>query len=326
MFYLDMSRKMNNLQTVISWTLNDYCKAQCEYCPINARGGGLPRETQEYLRITELLIDWYAVKQGRKLKWIFNGGEPLDMDGTVQILKLCKQSSEHITLHTNGGSLWMDWWAITPYVDNLILTFHFWQNPNLIKFIKDTFASKEKSFHITAPIRPKHVYEDVERVVALEDELGILIRKTHLYFNADPTAGMLEYSKDELRHITFYNLPKDRRVVKEPTPPAPPVESPLVKEKVYFQQTTWDQRYKDTHNKNPSFAGQLCNAGIERLNIGAQGWVSGSNCNNISLGNIWHAGWMPPQGPQTCGMISCVNEDDKKITKFQRHDPAAESC
>ena len=90
----------------------------------------------------------------------------------------------------------MDWWAITPYVDNLILTFHFWQNPNLIKFIKDTFANKEKGFYITAPVRPGHVYEDVERIMSLEDELGILIKKTQLYFNADPTAGMLEYSKE----------------------------------------------------------------------------------------------------------------------------------
>lgn len=303
---------MNNL-TKISWTLNDYCKAQCEYCPINSRGGGLPRETKEYLRITELLIDWYHVKQSRNLTWTFNGGEPLDMDGFVQILKLCKETSKHITLHTNGGSLWMDWWAITPYVDNLILTFHFWQNPNLIKFIKDTFANKEKGFYITAPVRPGHVYEDVERIMSLEDELGILIRKTQLYFNADPTAGMLEYSKEELRHISFYNLPKESR---QPKPTAKPVESPLVQEKVYFQTTTWDQRYKETYDKNPVFTGQMCNAGVERLNIGPQGWVSGSNCNNISLGNIWHDNWKPPEGPQQCGMISCISPDDQKITKF----------
>lgn len=341
-------------KTIISWTLNDYCKAQCEYCPTHSRGGGLPPEINEYLRVAQLLIDSYRTKQGRSIEWIFNGGEPFDMDYMPQLLKLCRGNSDNLTLHTSGGRLWIDWWAVEPYVDNLVLTFHHWQNPALIKYIVDTFRSKGKSFTISAPIRNNHVQEDIDRVLELEDTIEMLIPKTQLYFNADPSAGMLNYSFDNLQKIDFFNLTKERRtqVLEErarwaeeqrrraeelarkiaeapPVPEAPPVlvpvpppppplmeESPLVEEVIYFQETTWDQRYEDSYNQHPSYAGQMCNAGVEKLVIGAQGWVSGSNCNNIPLGNVWHPGWMPPQGPQKCGMKSCVDASDQLITKF----------
>jgi len=344
---------MDNLKTIISWTLNDYCKAQCEYCPTHSRGGGLPPEINEYLRIAQLLIDSYKEKQGRSIEWIFNGGEPLDMDYIAQFLKLCRANGDSVTLHTNGGKLWLDWWALEPYVDNLVLTYHHWQNPALIKYIVDTFNAKGKKFTISAPIRNTNVQEDIDRVLELEDTIDMLVSKTQLYFNADPSAGMLKYSYEDLQKIDFYNMSKEmrQRTLEErakrieeqkrreeemrrrlaeapppeppppPPPPPPPVEtSKLVEEKIYFQETTWDERYEDTYSKHPSYVGQLCNAGVERLNIGGQGWVSGSNCNNIALGNIWHPGWMPPQGPQKCGMISCINEDDQRITKFSQLD------
>jgi hypothetical protein len=52
------------------------------------------------------------------------------------------------------------------------------------------------------------------------------------------------------------------------------------------------------------------------LTIGAQGWVSGSQCGNTSLGNAWNNGWAPPAVPQRCTMISCIHETDQRITKF----------
>jgi organic radical activating enzyme len=345
---------MDNLKTTISWILNDYCKSECEYCPTSLRGGSVPHETEEYLRIASLLIDSYSNTQKRKIDWIFNGGEPLDMDDIVMLLKLCRTNGNSMTLHTNGGKLWMDWWAIEPYVDTLHLTFHHWQNPALIKYISDTFQNKGKKFNITSPIRHNHVQQDIERVMELEETLGFIINKTILYKEADPSAGMFNYQHADLGKIDFFNKTKIERerileekakwerelerikkeieerkkqipvdVVAPPPPPPPPLPPPpiedpsqLVEQKIYFEETTWDDRYQDTYSNGPVYTGQLCNAGVEFLNIGAKGWVSGSNCNNQPLGNIWHTGWMPPQGPQRCTMISCVNDSDQEITKF----------
>lgn len=336
---------MDNLKTTISWTLNDYCKSECSYCPISLRGGDKPPETSDYLRVANLLIDSYLIKQNRQINWVFNGGEPLDMDDIAMLLKLCRTNGNSMTLHTNGGKLWMDWWAIEPYVDTLHLTFHYWQSPSLIKYIVDTFQTKGKRINVTSPIRHDNVQQDIDRVMELEETLGIIITKTILYREADSSAGMLNYNHGDLGKIDFFNKSKSerKRILEEkarraeelerikremeerkkqqqiepPPPPPPPIEtSKLVKEKVYYEETTWNERYVDIYSKGPVYTGQMCNAGVEYLNIGAKGWVSGSNCNNQPLGNIWHDGWMPPQGPQKCTMISCINDSDQRITKF----------
>lgn len=322
---------MDNLVTTINWILNDFCKSECEYCPISLRGGAEPPETKNYLRVIDSLIASYQTTQNRYIKWVLNGGEPLDIDDIAMLLKACKTERSSITLHTNGGRLWVDWWAIEPYVDHLNLTFHYWQNPALIKYITQTFKNKNKNFKITAPIRHNHFKEDLDRVLELEDSIELLVQKTLLYKESDPSAGMYDYKITDLKSLDFYNNSKEQREkilererlqaiealkTKPPSQPAPP--TPSVQQKIYFQETTWDDRYKATYESQPVYAGQLCNAGVEYLNIGAQGWVSGSICNNQPLGNIWRDGWIPPTSPQVCTMISCVHSSDQLITKFPK--------
>lgn len=343
---------MEKLKTIINWTLNDYCKSQCEYCPTHLRGGGLPHETADYLRVANLIIDTYS-KMGRTIEWTFDGGEPLDMDDIVMLLKLCRTTGDAMTLHTNGGRLWLDWWAIEPYVDNLHLTIHYWQNPYLVRFIVDAFRSKGKRINITAPIRHDFVKTDLKKILEIEELCNIQVTRTILYKNADANGGMYPYETAHLDEISFFNLPAEERkriieeqeaakrqaeepVIEEPIfeeePEVeiiqlPPLEIPVVEEiifpvselteeKIYFQETTWEERYETTYSAHPSFTGQMCNVGIEALHIGAQGWVSGSHCNNQPLGNIWHDGWAPPTGPQKCTMISCISDSDQRITKF----------
>lgn len=285
---------MNNLKTAIHWNLNNYCKSECSYCPSSLRGGEEPRDIEEYKRIAQLIIDSYT-KMGRTIEWTFNGGEPLDNDYFPSLLKLCKENGNHITLHTNGGRLWLDWWAIEPYVDCLHLTYHYWQNSALIKYIVTEFQKNNKFPNIVVPIRPDHFDEDLERALDIEKTFGVIVSKSVLYNNADAVGGMFPYTEQQLRIMRGEDL---------------------VVEHQHFESTTHDQRYQETYSSNPSFTGQMCNAGIECLNIGHLGWVSGSDCNNIPLGNIWENGWIPPTIPQKCGMISCISSNDQRITKF----------
>ena len=290
-------------KTVISWTLNDYCRAQCEYCPTHVRGGLAPHETSEYLRVANQLISHYRDRLGRSIHWIINGGEPLDIDDIAMVLKVFKAGGESVTLHTNGGKLWIDWWAIEPYVDNLVLTFHFWQNPALIKYLIQTYTEKNKSIQITAPIRHRYVKEDLARVEALEKDTGFVIVKSLLYREGSVELGLYNYDTEDLRLIDISNGKLDEG------------GTSAVEQQEYYQETTWDDRYKDTYSSNPVYTGQMCNAGIERLYIGALGWVSGSACNNQPMGNVFNS-FNPPDSPQKCGMIACVNNDDQLITKF----------
>jgi len=295
----------DQLKTRITWHLNDYCESECSYCPTHLRGGAEPPETADYLRIANLLIDTYR-NQNRTIDWIFNGGEPLDMKDIVTLLKLCRQNGNSMTLHTNGGKLWMDWWAIEPYVDDLHLTYHYWQNPSLISYIIDAFTAKSKSYKVFVPVRPDHFDEDIERALKIEQEHGIVVGKSVLYNHASRDGGMFNYTKEQLAIMSGVKIIKKETVQ----------TAPLVVEKQKHETVTYVQRLKETIASNPSYTGKLCNVGIEFLNISHTGWAMGSDCNNQPLGNIWHEGWRPPMQPQICTMQACMSPSDQRITKF----------
>lgn len=285
---------MSNLKTKISWSLHNYCKSECSYCPNHLRGGEEPTHISDYLRVTEIIINHYK-SLGRTIDWTFSGGEPLDMFDFPQLLKLCKDNNGTIDLTTNGGKMWMDWWAIEPHVDTLRLSYHYWQTPNLIYFILDAFAAKNKFVDIIVPIRPDHFDEDLNRALEIETKYKLIVSKTALYKNADQNGGIFPYTDQQLRIIKGEEL---------------------VEQREHFKETTFKQRIEEIIAISPSYTGKPCNVGIETLNISHVGSVSGGSCNTLHLGNIWNESFVLPTGPTPCKMIVCTNPIDRQITKF----------
>lgn len=282
------------MKTKISWELSNYCTAGCSYCPTKFWGGEKPRDYLDYIRAAEILINHYK-GLGRSIDWTFTGGEPLEMFDFPAILKLCKEGGGTSELTTNGGKLWLDWWAIEPHIDTLHLTYHYWQNPNLIKFIIQAFRGKNKSFNVTVPIRPEAFEEDMERASAVEQEYEIHVHRQTLYQEADSAIGMMNYTETQLEHLYGVEW-VDTYIRNKP-------------------KMTYAERHEERIQQNPSFTGKLCNVGIERVRISRDGWMFGSNCNTAPLGNIWGQ-YELPTGPQPCKMIACVNPDDQMIMKF----------
>ena len=298
------------MKTQINWMLHNYCTSECSYCPIKLKGGEPPRGILEYVEVTQQLIDHYK-SLGRTIDWTFDGGEPLDMFDFPMILKLCKENGGTINLITNGGKLWLDWWAIEPHIDTLHLSYHYWQNPSLIKFIIQTFQKSNKHININVPIRPDHFEEDLQRALDIELGFNITVSKNVLYNEADHAAGMFPYTEKQLRIM--------RGEI-------------IIDEQQYFKKTTFQERYENKIAENPVYTGMLCNLGIERLTITHLGWVAGSACNDKPLGNIWNNNPEPvsdaelqqkilnkitlPTTPHTCGMRACMDKLDQLITKF----------
>ena len=285
---------MNKMRTKINWSLNNFCTAQCTYCPSRYWGGSTPREIVEYLDITNKIISHYK-SMDREIDWTFTGGEPLDMFDFPMVLKLCKENGGNIKLMSNGGKLWLDWWAIEPRVDALTLTYHYWQHPPLIKFILDTFQKKGKPVTVIVPIRPDFFEEDIQRALSIESDYNTIVEKSVLYNEADSNGGMFVYTDQQLRIMRGEEL---------------------VQEKQHFKETTFTERFEEKIAITPSYAGMHCNAGIDVLNISYDGWATGSDCNNRPLGNIWLDDFQLPNDPHTCAMMACISANDQKIIKF----------
>jgi organic radical activating enzyme len=282
------------MRTKIFWEISNYCTAQCSYCPSKYWEGEKPRSVTDYLRVTQQIIDHYN-SLGRAIDWTFSGGEPLEMFDFPSVLKLCKEHNGTIDLTTNGGKLWLDWWAVEPNIDSLHLSYHYWQNPNLIKFIIQTFTSKNKPFEVTVPIRKTQFDEDMDRADELEQATGIRVIRDPLFTMFDRNMGMIDYTVPQLTRLFGEEWVK-QYVTDKPVP-------------------TFAEAHATLIQQSPVFTGRLCNVGIEKLNISATGWVNGSNCNTAHLGSIW-GGLELPTGPQPCKMQACTSHEDQLITKF----------
>jgi hypothetical protein len=205
------------------------------------------------------------------------------------VLKMCKEANGDITIDTNGGKLWIDWWAIEPHVDYLNLTYHYWQNPNLIKFILQTFIAKEKSFSITVPIRPDFFEKDFQRAELIEQEFSIPVGKQVLFNLGDSNLGF-DYTEEQLTKLGRPDLIPSKTM-------------------------TYHERLNETVIDHPVFTGKLCNAGIETLKIN-NGWVRGSDCDSLILGKIWDENFELPSQPHRCRIMYCGSGADQQITKF----------
>ena len=344
---------MNN-KTKIYWSLHDHCQARCSYCPQSFWGGDLPREISMYLEFTKRAITHYETL-GRSIEWFFSGGEPLDFHDFPELLKLCKESGGSVDLTTNGGKMWMDWWAIEPHVDNLNLTYHYWQKPNLIKFILETFLAKNKKVNLSVPIRPDFFKDDMVRVQEIEKDFDIHIHRQILYNEGDARLGMYDYNSRQLRIINgqeIFNYDDYDRKVKDDEEAHKNLIEKFSKKKIRTSSNTsiddeetpqqsilneisnlsdtsiQDHIPEDTKEVNeqakeedpvhtgPVYTGMVCNAGIDILYINQNGWAKGSECNDRPLNNIWTPKFQFPSSGHKCGMTVCKYPNDWQIIKF----------
>lgn len=339
---------MNN-KTKIYWSLHDYCEAKCSYCPKTFWGGDTPKDITMYIDFVKRAVTHYG-NLGRSIDWFFSGGEPLNFHDFPEMIKLCKESGGTVDLTTNGGKMWMDWWAIEPHVDKLNLTYHYWQSPNLIKFIIDTFLKKNKNIQLTVPLRPDFFKEDMVRVRDIENEYKVNVHRQVLYNNADAREGMYEYTTRQLRIINgqeIFNEEDYDQKVKDDEEDYKKFIDRFTKKKIKTSSgdaideqtsleiinnefnevdsnpsetiTANDENIITIENKKeegPVYTGMICNAGVDVLYINQNGWAKGSECNDRPLSNIWTPKFQFPLAGHKCGMTVCKYPNDWQIVKF----------
>jgi organic radical activating enzyme len=285
------------MRTKIHWELNNYCTGGCSYCPSKFWGGEKPESITQFVSIATKIIDHY-LSIGRNIDWTFTGGEPLEFFDLPEVMKLCKDNGGTIEIFTNGGKMWLDWWAVEPHVDMLHLTYHYWQNPNLIKFILQAFKKAGKPVNLMVPIRHDFFNEDMDRASEIEQVSEFTVNRTPLHKFASQEAGFVDYTESQFERLFGIDWVEENLRNKKPQ--------------------SYEEHVIHIIETSPSYTGKRCNVGIEKLNITAGGWVSGSNCNNTHLGNIWDGSFILPLEPQICKMQACGDGNDQQITKFDR--------
>lgn len=281
-----------NKQVEIYWTITDHCTGGCSYCPSRFWAGTISRHITEYIDVAKKIIAHYGnLNIGQK--WFFDGGEPLEFFDFPELLKTCKtDQNSYVHLTTAGGKMWLNWWAVEPHIDFLDLTYHYWQNPNLINFIVQIFQTKKKNFSIKVPIRHDFFEEDFSRATRLEDKYNLFVQKQPLYKWSEPNAGLYSYTDQQLL-ILF-----GEEWFNKKTP-----------------QLSFAELNQIAVDSNPSYTGKLCNGGIETLYLSPDGWIQGSQCSSHKYGNIFQGCELPTK-PSVCTMQACTNNRDQQIKKF----------
>lgn len=283
------------MRTKVNWQLHNYCTSGCTYCPSRFRNGDFPRSVSEYKQAVNKIIDHYK-NLGRDIDWNFTGGEPLEFFDFPEILKICKDNNGTIELTTNGGKLWLDWYAIERNVDTLHLTYHYWQNVNLIKFIIQLYLIKKKAIDVSVPIRPDYFNQDWSRAELIEQEFKINVNKMPLYNEASQVHVLFLYSDEQLEKFFGKPAVPEIRIQMER-----PVSEVIV------------EHNKKVIAESPTFFGKKCNLGFNHISIGENGYISASGCGILNCGNIWNDTINLPNGPTICDRNICLSPGDKYI-------------
>ena len=277
----------------IIWQISGQCTHECWYCLSKYRNNPYFKTTDEYLNVINLLQNYGARSSIPKLSWKFKGGEPLQFPNFNLLLKEIKSKESHVAVETAGGTSWFDIMEISGNIDELIFTYHYWQNESVLNYIIDSMQEEKKKLKVIVPMLPKKIQECRDLANSIQDR-NVNIEE-QLLLN-DVGAPIEEYSLRDLN--IFYRRPEDW------VPPPP-------------ENTVWvDPRIDDG---SPVYTGQPCWAGVDYLYIDSKGFAKGSECGGREIFNVFEPGWTPPDSPFPCSMLFCRSDNDKKNIRINQN-------
>ena len=287
----------------IIWNFSGSCNNDCWYCHPSYRSYPYYKTTEEYLHAIDLIQNYGQRSLIPKMNWTFAGGEPLQFTNFNILLKQIKTKDSYVSIETSGGNSWFDILEVSGYVDELILTHHYWQNTTVLDYLVDFMQEQDKKIKVFVPMLPDKINDCRDIVQGLKDR-GVEAFEQLLL---NTTGGAIEkYSMRDLN--IYYRRPEDWM----PSPPPPPVpRDPNLPDPVWV-----DPRIDDGA---PVYTGQPCWAGVDYMHIDVKGFVRGSDCNGRSMGNIFEPGWTPPDTSFACPMMFCRSNKDKKNIRINQN-------
>jgi len=276
----------------ILWQISGGCDYECWYCPAKNRNNPTYKTLDEYLTVVDKLQNYGDRKNIPKLSWKFKGGEPLHFTNFNILLRNVKAKTSYVTVETSGGQTWFDLYSVVDYIDNLILTHHYWQEQTVLDFLIDVAADKEKEIKIFVPMLPGVIKETRAKMLPYI-EAGLSITEQLM---TNSTGGPHEkYTMKDLN--IFYGRPEDW--VPPPAEPTPVWVDPRIQ------------------NGSPVYTGKQCWAGVDYLYIDSKGFPKGSECGGRDMKNVFDPDWTPEFTSFACPMMFCHHDFDRNNIRIE---------
>lgn len=320
----------------IDWILGLRCNFSCSYCSPYLHNTFSPHAKLEDIQNNLLkTLNNIALESKKELKFNITGGEPFVHPDIIEIFRSIYnlETTKYIGVVSNGSVPLEKYIEASKYLDQLVFSLHFergWAeiSNTIEKLIK---LNSIQDLYLTTHVMAEHGYfEDVKKAIEILDRHNIkyIIRKIHPHY-IDQEAVNRETVKDnnflDNKKDLTYNASND---IIEPKPYYTKEELEFL-EKDY--KVGWNtMRIYDTHGEyqeiNPdqlktpglnTFKNWTCFAGIDTLQIEADGTVYRAVCmEGGSIGSI-SEGITIPAGPIICGSKTCFCTDDIVIRKYK---------
>lgn len=271
----------------VTWHLNAYCNLKCAYCRPEWSNGTLDRSIDQYLTVVKKLQNT-RYQHHSKILWKIGGGEPLHFPNLSVLLKAMRGRTSIIRLETSGDDTYFSFHRVAHYVDQLKLTYHSWQNDEVIDFILEQCQEKNISVSMVVPLAPGLIFESRAKVDYFKN-LGY------------PCTEQILYDNDGVFHPSYSRVDCNR-IQGKPDDWEPEFVEP-------------DPNYVDLSSINdvdPVYTGLPCYAGVDWLHINPRGFASYSRCGGRSEHyNVFDPNWQPPNDFFNCTMNQCRSEKDR---------------
>ena len=276
----------------VIWELSAFCQFKCDYCRPEWKNGTNDHSVEEYLSIVEKL-QATRYQHHNKISWHLGGGEPLHFPNLSTLLKKIKEQPSTIHIHTSGDDNWFSAYGILNYIDAITLTYHHWQNDDVVGFILDEAKEKNIKVSIIVPLVPGQIYESREKVQYFRS-LGYECNEQILH-NAN---GELYIGYNQVDSNRIHGRPDNWQpvhVVRDPNLP--------------------DPNYIDlriVNDTDPVYTGKPCYAGVDWIYINHKGFASYSQCGGRGEAlNVFNPDWQPPTTPFPCNVNQCRSVQDR---------------
>lgn len=325
---IEIKQNLNKNLIRIGIILSNYCNFKCWYCWPGANEGTIKYPDLDVIVPNLAHFLEYYKKNTSKTKFDFNlaGGEPTNWKQFIPFVSYFKEHYDvKMTVHTNGSRK-LDWWAKAyPYLDNVAISVHHeFVDVNHVREVADFLYSKNVPVYAQVLMDPLHW----DKCISIVEELKKSRYHWSIRYNevVHPTLAYTKEQQDIINSVRargqlwwWFLLHNRSYIIKT----------------VIVDENNKTKTVSENHillNKLNKFKGWQCNLGIDWVNIGNDGSITGYCPNKLfnidTAYNLFDLDFKekfnPIIVPVTCEQDACVCVLDTNMPKKKINNTVAQ--